>query len=406
MRPLSYSSISTYNQCPLLYKLKYIDGKKEKKKFYLSWGKSLHSALEFLYGVKAPPPPAIAEVMEYYEKNWLTEGYESAEQEEKYRSYGRKILADFYRANISKFRLPLAVEHRFTLEFADVKFTGFFDRVDKLDDGTLAILDYKSNRQIFNKEYLAQALQLTFYQLAAESLWELPVSKMTLYHLRSNTPFSTKPRSADELEQARAMIVNVARNIEAGNFEAKENRFCPCDFPEDCPFYRHSYTDDPVQLRLEPEFKDIDIKQVVEEYVRLKAEIKEYKDKTQRLAAIIQRFGQVENLRRVYGDKHAITLSKNRRLDYDSEAVRQILEPLGLWQQALIFDRSALKLMIADNSIDADVKEKLEMVKTETISTRLHIKNITGKGQKNYKNTLNSHAQASPKNRPPSTSVK
>ncbi len=374
MRPLSYSSISTYNQCPLLYKLKYIDGKKEKEKFYLSWGKSLHGALEFLYGVKVPPPPTLDEVLNHYEENWLSAGYESAEQEDKYRSYGRELLQEFYQTNISHFRLPLAVERRFTLDFGEVKFTGFFDRIDKLEDGTLAILDYKSNREIFNKDYLANALQLTFYQLAAESLWDLPVSQMTLYHLRSNTPFSTKPRPPAELERARAMIINVADSIKAGKFAAKENRYCPCDFPEDCPYYRHGYADDKVQLSLESEFKGVDIKKVIEDYVRLKAEAKENKIKTKLLAEVIQRFGEVEKLNRVYGNEHAITLSKNRRIDYDGEAVRKILEPLGLWSQAQTFDRKALELMMKDSVLDPDVQEELEALKIETIRMVLFVR--------------------------------
>jgi len=374
MRALSYSSISTYNQCPLLYKLKYIDGKKEKEKFYLSWGKSLHGALEFLYGVKVPPPPTLAEVLNYYEENWLAAGYDSAEQEEKYRSYGRELLEEYYQANISRFRLPLAVERRFTLDFGDVKFTGFFDRVDKLDDGSLAILDYKSNREIFDKDYLANALQLTFYQLAAETLWELPVSKMTLYHLRSNTPFSTKPRPAVELERARAMIIEVAAHIKAGMFAAKENRYCPCDFPRDCPLYRHAYTDDKVQLSLESEFKGVDIKKVVEDYARLKAETKENKVKIKLLAEVIQRYGEAERLNRVYGTEHAVTLSKNRRVDYDGEAVRQILEPLGLWPQVQTLDRKALQQLIKDADIEPDVKEKLQALAVETVRTYLFVR--------------------------------
>jgi hypothetical protein len=40
MRPLSYSSISLYQQCPLLYKLWYVDGLKPKPRPPLSFGSS------------------------------------------------------------------------------------------------------------------------------------------------------------------------------------------------------------------------------------------------------------------------------------------------------------------------------------------------------------------------------
>jgi hypothetical protein len=80
MRPLSYSQISLYQSCPLNYKLQYIDGLRPKERWYLSFGSSLHHCAEFFFKVKAPPPPSLEKLLEFYDKNWISDGYESPEE--------------------------------------------------------------------------------------------------------------------------------------------------------------------------------------------------------------------------------------------------------------------------------------------------------------------------------------
>jgi len=99
--------------------------------------------------------------------------------------------------------MPLAIEKMFYVDIEGIKLRGFIDRVDKLDSGGLSIVDYKSNQGLFTSEDLEKNLQLTLYQLATEQLWRLPVEKLTLYHLRSNTPCSCQPRQDSQLEEAR-----------------------------------------------------------------------------------------------------------------------------------------------------------------------------------------------------------
>ncbi len=265
MRPLSYSSISTYNECPLKYKLKYIDGLKEKPKSYLSFGSSLHEALRFMYSFR-PPPPSLEAVLKYYADNWLDKGYASEEEEEGYFTYGKRILRDFYNENIKHFKPPVAVEHQFNITIEGVPITGFIDRIDKLPDNTAEIIDYKSGKNIVNISSVEENEQLTLYQLAVEESIGLEVGKLTLYHLPSQTPVSSQSRSGEKIEVLKAKILNVAENIANQEFAAKKGRFCPCDFPEHCPYYRHLY------MKEEEEKQEnlVDIQQTIEEYSSFK----------------------------------------------------------------------------------------------------------------------------------------
>ena len=92
IKPLSFTKINLYQTCPLNYKLQYVDGLKPKEKWYFSFGSTVHLCAEYFFRVKVPPPPTLETFLLFYEENWLSEGYESAEEEENYKVYGREIL--------------------------------------------------------------------------------------------------------------------------------------------------------------------------------------------------------------------------------------------------------------------------------------------------------------------------
>src|SRR4030042_2290338 len=160
MRPLSYSQISLYQTCPLQYKFQYVDGLKPKDKWFFSVGTVLHSCAEFFFRVKVPPPPSLEQLLQFYEQNWLSAGYESPQEEQNYRAFGREILHRFWETQIASFRMPIAVEHRFYIDIGGIKLTGYIDRVDRLESGGISIIDYKSNQGLFTADYLEKDLQL------------------------------------------------------------------------------------------------------------------------------------------------------------------------------------------------------------------------------------------------------
>jgi len=378
MRPLSYTKIATYQSCPLLYRLQYIDGLKLKEKGYFSFGSVLHLCAEHFFRVKVPPPPSLDELLNYYQKNWLSEGYQSAEEEENYRAYGREILTGFWRIHSADFKMPLAIEKMFYVDIEGIKLRGFIDRVDKLDSGGLSIVDYKSNQGLFTSEDLEENLQLTLYQLAVEQLWRLPVEKLTLYHLRSNTPCSCQPRQDSQLEEARRLLGEVAENIAGNRFPAVENQYCPCDFPEHCPYYRHQYMRnrlEPAQQGAPPRLPEAD---AVERYVALQAEIKELESQLEEVRQMIVDFCQDEDLSRVFGREHAVTYKLVEKSGFSEDEVRALLEPEGLWSEVLSFDQSRLRRLITNDKIAEDIRQKLKALR-QVISTypRLLSKRLT-----------------------------
>jgi len=176
--------------------LQYLDGLKPEDKWYFSFGTTMHSCVERFFKVSTPPPPSLEELLQFYEQNWLSQAYESPEEEARYKDYGRDILTKFWEIHSADFRMPVSLERSFYLDIEGIKLRGFIDRVDKLDSGGLSVIDYKTNKELFTADYLADDLQLTIYQMAAEQTWQLPVERLTLYPLRSNTACSCPPRTS------------------------------------------------------------------------------------------------------------------------------------------------------------------------------------------------------------------
>jgi len=360
MRPLSYTQIALYQSCPLQYKLQYIDGLKPKYKWYFSFGSTLHLCAQYFFKVRVPPPPSLEELLQFYEGNWISEGYESAEEEAKYKTYGREILSKFREIHSADFRMPVAVERIFYIDIEGIKLRGFLDRVDKLDSGGLSIVDYKTNQALFTKDDLGKNLQLTLYQLAAEQTWHMPVDRLTLYHLRSNTPCSCAARDEIQLEEAKHLVLEVAENITDGKFPATENQYCPCDFAEHCPYYRQKIMPEPEETDI---LQGMAVDEAVERYVSLQGQIKELESQFDEIKRMIGSFCQAEGLNRVYGREHAITYRLVEKTGFSEDEVRVLLEPEGLWHRVLSLDQSRLKQLITDEAVAEDVKIKLEALR-------------------------------------------
>ncbi len=359
MKPLSYTQVSLYQSCPLCYKLQYIDGLKTKGKWYFSFGSTLHLCAQYFFKVRVPPPPSLEELLRFYGKHWISEGYESVEEEARYRTYGEEILAKFWEIHSADFTIPVAVERMFYIDIDGVKLRGFLDRVDKLESGGLSIVDYKSNQGLFTQDDLAGNLQLTLYQLAAEQTWHLPVERLTLYHLRSNTPCSCAARDEARLEEARQLVLKVAKSITEERFPAIENQYCPCDFAEHCPYYRQEIA----PLKKTDILRGMAVDEVVEQYVSLQGQIKELALQFEEIKQMIISFCQAEGLNRVYGREHAITYKLVDKAGFSEDEVSALLEPEGLWHRVLSLDQSRLKQLITDEAVAKDVRDKLEALR-------------------------------------------
>lgn len=241
---LSVSRLKLLEQCPAAYAFRYIhkvpqEGKAEAPEF----GSLLHEVLEELFGavVREEYSGAISEdaLLGIYRDLWKRyrlEGLDLYQQ-------GTNILREFARRAppVDHFSI-LAVEQEFNIRIGEFLVNGFMDRVDKVDDETIRVIDYKSNRILFSREEVDTDLQMSIYGIAAREIWPWAKRVEFVFHmLRHNTMIATS-RTAEQLADCAAYVVALGRHSEeATEFPATLNGNCSyCDYRGRCPEYQRA----------------------------------------------------------------------------------------------------------------------------------------------------------------------
>ena len=237
---LSYSRLARFEQCPLSFKLHYIDGKQAEPGVPLRFGKAVHAVLERLVGEHMDQERAGAlseeRAVALWQEAWSAGELAGIELFQE----GLGLLRSFVRRQGPvDHHDVLAVERRFELSIGPFTVLGFIDRVDRVDDETIEVIDYKTNRRLLAREEVDASLQMSLYHLAAQQLW--PWAKrirLTFEMLRHDLSLSTE-RTAEQLESARRYVETVGRMTErAEGYPARPNPNCIyCDHRQDCPAF-------------------------------------------------------------------------------------------------------------------------------------------------------------------------
>jgi len=253
---LSYSRLSRFEQCPLSFKLHYIDEKKSEPGMALVFGKLIHAVLEELIEehVEKELIGRLSEkrIFELYRthcaKEILTDPVIFNE--------GVEILQSFIkREAVVDHRNILGIEKEFRLKIGDFEILGFIDRVDQVDPETIDIIDYKSNRMLFTRDEVDHSLQMSLYHMAAQQMWPWAKNiRLTFNMLRHGVDMVTF-RDEEQLLAARHYVETLGSMTEnATEFPARLNANCIyCDHRAQCPAYEKA-------LKAKQEFICTDVK--------------------------------------------------------------------------------------------------------------------------------------------------
>jgi RecB family exonuclease len=348
---LSYSRIDTYETCPAKYKFQYEDKLPGRPSPVLSFGDSLHRSLFHFHNRPVPVAPSLEELHEILEAVWLSEGFETEAEERMYFDHGRQILAQYHRDNADSFRIPAALEFRFTIDVEGVRVSGVIDRMDRLPGGGYEIIDYKTNRRLPPMSRIEQDLQLSIYWLAAREVWGIEPERLTLYYLLPGQRMSTT-RSPEQADELRRRIAVVAERIAAGKFEPRENPLCNwCDFQALCPVFRHKYEKelgDPAPRMTE----------IADEWVGLKRQGRTVYKRIDELAGLINAFCEEHGYAKLYtSDGAAIQRRPQHVTAPDERRLREILEPLGMWEQVLSVDPKKVSDLVESRKLPPDIED-------------------------------------------------
>jgi len=216
---LSFSRINSFKRCPLMYKFQYIYRLAEPLSHALSFGSSVHNALNAFYQeLKQGKTPSLERLQAIYEKYWIPIGYTSPAHLKARKAQGLEILERFYTTQAEDWIIPSFLERPFTLKTkSGLCVSGRIDRIDRLSDGTFEVIDYKTGR-LKDQRFIDKDLQLSIYALACQDALKIPVSKLSLYYLEDNKKISTV-RSVDTLEKTKNELETIAQTIGTSKFE-------------------------------------------------------------------------------------------------------------------------------------------------------------------------------------------
>lgn len=237
---LSYSRLSRFEQCPLSYRLHYIEKEQAEPGLPLRFGKTIHAVLERLIREvvddERTGPLSEERAIELYREAWGAERLTGMDVFAEGLAILRRFIAE---QGVVDHRDVLAIEKEFRLPVGPFEVLGFIDRVDWIDDETVEVIDYKTNHQLFTRDEVDTSLQMSLYEVAVRRLWPWAKKvKLTFWMLRHGVRQQTT-RTEEQLADALAYVETLGRQTEtATEYPARLNTNCSyCDHRKQCPAY-------------------------------------------------------------------------------------------------------------------------------------------------------------------------
>lgn len=244
---LSPSSINTFQQCPLRFKYSRIDGIREPATEATLLGNFVHDVLEHLY-LASPNDRTIGLARGLARQLW-----ESSYAEQVVHLVKADKLNDFrWRAwfcieNLWKIEEPAkasfeGVETEVNSDVNGVTIKGFIDRFERLDNGSIAISDYKTGK-VPSKAYEDDKFtQLFIYALLLETMGVGKVDNVELIYLKGPKRLARAVQPKD-LQTIQTLITETKEQIDARcnaeYFEPKQSQLCSwCHFKPVCPAWK------------------------------------------------------------------------------------------------------------------------------------------------------------------------
>lgn len=379
----SHSRMSLYRECPQKYKFRYIDKLPEEPKPYFAFGSSIHSALEFLYDVKAPPFPTLAAVQAAFKKDWeqLTpeqKGYSDPDKAASDYVNGLTMLEGYYKKHKAGFEIPVSVEFRTKVPVDGLDVTVIVDRIDHLGGGKLRIVDYKTGKNVSREPD-----QLYMYQKIIEASAELrfkaaqktgmkesaiSVDQLVFYHVPSLSE-DVSPRATDkEIAAFWEKALLVGENIRSAKFDPQpEERKCRwCDYKSHCPVYAGQSSGGQSDffggLLAEPPHKaaaDI-LQEKAAAFVALLEKITALDEQALSMKKELAALMAEKNVHTLEAGGCTVQLESVSGIEVpDKKALVKALRENGLYEKALALTPKSISAVLTDSALPPAVKEKL-----------------------------------------------
>lgn len=346
---VSYSAVDTYQTCPLKYKYQHIDKIKEPKSKEQVFGTLVHSVMRFIHS-PALVPPTLEEALNFFAQNWSSDLFENEIEDRAAFSQGVKMIQDYYAKNDPADFTVVDLESRFQIEIGNDEtglhtISGSIDRIDKTPDG-YEIIDYKTTKKMPSQEKVDTNLQLSIYLRAFLDRYpkeadHIDTITVSLYFLKHGVKLSST-RTKEQLALLERDFLEVISHIEAGEFEPVVSVLCDwCGYQKMCPMWKHKFA-------AERKMDSDEARTAIDDFIIVRDEMTSAKRKLAELQERIFAYMEGEGVSRVFGDRGIVGKSFRKSYKYDEAVIREVLAPLGKFDDVLKIDGTLLKKVLSD----------------------------------------------------------
>jgi putative RecB family exonuclease len=392
----SYSRLGTYENCPLQYKLHYIDRiTSEEEGIEAFMGSRVHETLEKLYKELIHSKlNSVEELVEYYNQQWDKEWHDEIKitkedrVAEDYRKTGEKAIKEYYERyhpfDQSK-TLKTEMLVTFDLGGEDYRLRGYIDRLEKTKDDKIEIHDYKASGNLPTQERLDNDRQLALYQIAIEKAYpDFENVELVWHYVLFDCEMRSK-RTKEQLEELKAEYRDLIDEVEsAEDFPPKETALCDwCGYWEYCPSKKHlvEIEELPIEDRKKEEGYEL-----VDKLDELEGQIKLLSEEKEEVKEKLIVYAREKGLDVVRGtDKKAkVTIKMEKGLpsksvDEDAyEEIIRLVKEAGAWEKVSQMNGRKLNKEFASGGLSEDLREQLENYIVEEEKTGVRLSRLNG----------------------------
>ncbi len=391
----SHSRIEMFNQCKLKYKFRYIDREQPlfEKTIEAFMGSLVHLVLEKLYkDLKYAKINTLEELLKFYDdywnENWNEDIYlvKDGLDAENYREMGRKYIKNYYKRYypFDEFEtIGLEMEVNIDLN-GDNKYVlvGYIDRLAKRDD-VIYIIDYKTSNTLPTNDKIEMDRQLALYSIAVSRMYPFAKKIILRWHYLAFDQVLETNKSAKDIDKVKKEIIKDIDIIEReSNFDASESVLCEwCEFQHLCPLRKHKImvSDKFSQKRL---FEGKKGKDLVNEYVELKAKKEEIDRKLELLKERLFEYSEKRGVDNLFGDKYVARLRTYKKLDFpksgtvEKNIVDRVIKENGLWDKYSMLNTFSLSKDIQEGVVDVKIIKELKDFVKPGVVKKIYLKKI------------------------------
>ncbi|MBI2851898.1 MAG: PD-(D/E)XK nuclease family protein [Chloroflexi bacterium] len=373
----SHSQLSTYEECPLKFKLCYRDKiKRDREGIEAFLGSMVHEALRKCYDdARRSRLNTLDEILAGYDSLWLKNWHDDIIISRKemaadhYRASGKKMLETYYQRHAPFNRdITLGTEMwvTFSLDEANkYRLRGIIDRLSLTPDGVHHINDYKTSAHLPGQEEVDNDRQLALYQIGVQKKWpDIKDVKLVWHYLAFDRELVSARHPAEKLARLAVDTIKLIDEIEATEeFSPRESLLCDwCEYPDLCPNRKHFFTLE--ALPANEYLKEPGVV-LVNQYAKLREEARKIDEETALVKEALVEYARRAGVTAIRGSDRQVRVKFDEKLKFPGrkepgrKELDETIMEAGKWQEVSQLDTTALARAIQEELWDIKLIEKV-----------------------------------------------